>query len=74
MDDALALAEAAGRAGAVADFMTAPFNPPLANLRYRLLLWAACTRHPRLRQWLPEFRLRARSAVTAYRALRGAGR
>lgn len=70
MDDAVALAEAAGRAFGVADFMAVPFNPPLCNLRYRLLLWAAITREERLRQWLPEFRLRARNAIACYRALR----
>lgn len=70
MDRALALATAAGRADGAADRMTAPFEPALRNLRYRLLLWASCTRDEQLREWLPEYRHRARAAVQAHRALR----
>lgn len=70
MDRALALAAAAGRADGIAARATVPFDPALCNLRYRLLLWAACTRDERLRDWLPEYRRRARNAIACYRALR----
>ena len=71
MSVALALAEAAGRADGRASRATVPFDPAMERLRYRLLLWAACTRDDRLRHLLPEFRGKARSAVRAYRTLRG---
>lgn len=69
MDRALALAAAAGRADGIATRATVPFNPALANLRYRLLLWAAVTREPALREFVTEYRHRARNAVACYRAL-----
>lgn len=69
MDRALALAAAAGRADGIAARVTVPFRPELANLRYRLLLYAAVTREPALRELAPEYRHRARNAVACYRAI-----
>ena len=69
-----ALCAAAGRADGIAARQTVPFNPALSNLRYRLLLYAAITRAPRLRRFLPEYRLKARAAVRCYRALQAEGR
>lgn len=74
MSVALALAEAAGRADGIADRMTMAWNPPLRNLRYRLLLWAGVTRDERLRHLRAEYRAKARNAVRCYRALQAQGR
>lgn len=71
MDRAEAMAAAAGRADGIADRMTTTWNPPLRNLRYRLLLYAVCTRNEQLREWLPEYRHKARNAVACYRRLEG---
>jgi hypothetical protein len=45
---------------------TKPFNPPLENLRYLLLLYAASTRE--FRDDVAIYRDKARRAVALYRA------
>lgn len=69
MLSAIAMFRASGSATRIARQMTVPFNPPLENLRYCLLLYAACTREPLLRDEVVRRRARARWAVRRYREL-----
>jgi hypothetical protein len=67
MEQALALFEAAGRAGRRAMDMTIPFNPPLENLRRAWFLYTWTTRERR--ELTPEYRDTMRNRIGAYREL-----
>lgn len=67
MEQAIALFEAAGRAGRKAMDMTDPFNPPLENLRRAWFLYTWTTRERK--ELAAQYRDTMRKVIGAYREL-----